>query len=417
MVEMKSTTTPGVVLNMTMAGGGQMEELAMTTAGSVNETEGWTAKQIEAYYLICVSSLGLFFNVLLFLSILLSKKTRRMTSAFIVHGILLDIAKLYFCIPFALSLLNKSEPPFCEILGAAFVTLVTISAFNQVAMVSTEAYAFRDIFGDDERGTICCILFGVLTIYIASVIIHLGPTVIGGNFVWNEQVGNCLYSKGELKSYVSYCMWVGINTMALILTFYYIVLYYRQILSNRPHRINTLVRQAIVLSKEKVPKQNSIRKMVQESLSRLRVLIAVTACYITCWYPLFFLNISDPDYQKSKLLYAIFALIAYSNSAINPLLFIIFDKNLSIIRKIFCCSKCKSDENDNPVGMTPLMATPGPSFQSQIQMYQRIGCRLCREGHSHPENLCNGGYNRSTSVTRDPSFCEYAELHEYTSVC
>ncbi|XP_013384333.1 histamine H2 receptor [Lingula anatina] len=393
-----------------------------------NQTSIPTGTQVEAYYLFITAGVGLCFNLVLILSIFLSSKTRKMTSAFIIHGILLDLAKLYYCVPFALSLLQKQVPSHCNILGASFVTLISISAYNLVAMVAAEAYAFRDVFGDSEKGTFCCVLFGVLTVYIASVIIHLGPTVIGGNFRYNEEVGNCIYSKNELKSYVSYIMWVGINSLAVLLALYYAILLYRQILANKPHRINTLVRQAIALSKERMPKQNMIKKIVDESLSRVRVMLAVITCFIICWYPLFLLNISDPNFTQDKSIYKIFTIMGYSNGAITPILFIIFDKNLSMIRRLFCCTKCRGDDygggssgggggGSGRAGMTPLMQTPGPSFQSQVQMYQRVGCRLCREGQSHPEELCNGGYRHQGRVTRDPSFCDYGELHEYTSVC
>jgi len=44
-----------------------------------------------------------------------------------------------------------------------------------------------------------CVLFGIVMIYTGSIIIHLGPTLIGGHFVFNKDIGNCLFAYGEIK--------------------------------------------------------------------------------------------------------------------------------------------------------------------------------------------------------------------------
>jgi len=80
--------------------------------------------------------------------------------------------------------------------------------------------------GIERRTSVCCVLFGVTIVYVASiiihlaaassgrhgdgrsrdvtsvVIIHLGPTIIGGYFDYNELIGNCIFVYGPVKSYV-----------------------------------------------------------------------------------------------------------------------------------------------------------------------------------------------------------------------
>jgi len=76
--------------------------------------------------------------------------------------------------------------------------------FNLLAMVMAEAYAFHErnvSNGDKDRGNgaAMCIIFGVITIYIGSIILHLGPTLIGGEFKFNKDVGNCMFAYGEIQ--------------------------------------------------------------------------------------------------------------------------------------------------------------------------------------------------------------------------
>lgn len=74
--------------------------------------------------------------------------------------------------------------------------------FNLLAMVLAEAYTFH-VHNlnqkDPERGgAVMCVLFGVIMIYLGCVIIHLGPTLIGGHLSFNKDIGNCLFAYGEI---------------------------------------------------------------------------------------------------------------------------------------------------------------------------------------------------------------------------
>jgi hypothetical protein len=51
----------------------------------------------------------------------------------------------------------------------------------------------------ETGGSIGCAVFGVLMVYIGSVIVHLGPTIIGGDFNYNDLIGNCIFVYGTIK--------------------------------------------------------------------------------------------------------------------------------------------------------------------------------------------------------------------------
>lgn len=70
-------------------------------------------------------------------------------------------------------------------------------------MVLAEAYTFHvhnlNEKDQDRQGAVMCVLFGIIMIYTGSLIIHLGPTLIGGHFQFNEDIGNCIFAYGQIK--------------------------------------------------------------------------------------------------------------------------------------------------------------------------------------------------------------------------
>lgn len=373
----------------------------------------------EALYLFIISATGLLLNLGVILCIIICKNLRKLTSAFIVHGCVLDIIKCAYCVPFAQSLLKDVAPTFCTILGGSYVLIVTASGFNMVAMICCEAYTFSEHnVGQDGNGSLCCVVFGLLMVYIGSVIIHLGPTIIGGNFNYNDLIGNCIFVYGTIKSYVVHAMWIAIMTLAMVGAVYYLVFFYRHVQANSTHRLASLVRASIAVSRGNTTNQ-SIRKVVQASLGRARVLMTITGLFILCWYPLFILTLVDPKFTQPTKIYKLLTFIAWSNAAINPLVLILFDRHINLVRRILCCCRCGDDQEEERD--TPLM--PGGSRTTTLSrsssrhqplasaaVYQRVGCRLCQEGQSHTNTQCNGGLGKC-SLVRDTSLCE---LHNLT---
>ena len=198
------------------------------------------------------------------------------------------------------SSLQDVAPGFCAALGGSYVVIVTASGFNIVAMICCEAYAFSEHnVGLEGRGSFCCAVFGIIMVYIGSIIIHLGPTIIGGDFNYNDLIGNCIFVYGPIKSYVVHAMWIVIMTMAMIGAVYYLAYFYRHIRANSTHRLATLVRASVAISRGNVTANaECIRDVIQRSLSRSRALMLITVLFILCWYPLYALTLIDPKFQQ-----------------------------------------------------------------------------------------------------------------------
>jgi len=71
----------------------------------------------EATFLFITAGLGLALNVVVITCIVVSRRQRRVTNSFVIHGCALDAIKCAYCIPFATSLLRDVAPGFCAVLG------------------------------------------------------------------------------------------------------------------------------------------------------------------------------------------------------------------------------------------------------------------------------------------------------------
>jgi len=98
---------------------------------------------IEAMFLLSTAALGFFLNIVIMARLISVRSLRTVSSVFVLHGCLLDTVKCLYSVPFATSLLRRSPPNSCAVLGGSFVLLVTASAVNIVATICGEAYSFR----------------------------------------------------------------------------------------------------------------------------------------------------------------------------------------------------------------------------------------------------------------------------------
>lgn len=262
----------------------------------------------EAYYLFFVGSVGIALNLLVISMIFWRRNLRRMTSAFLIHASFLNLMKALFCIPFGLNLLSsadatdKNQPPGCMFQGSMFIVLITTSGVNMVAMICAEAYTFGEVnVGGNSHGTTCCILFGILVVYITSVILHLGPTLIGGDIVYNPDIGSCAFRLGTVTGYVANVMWIVIITFSFVGVGHFLNKFYKEIQVNRPNRVSMLVRHSITITEDtgRKPSACTVHEMTQEAMHRAKMFVITAIAFVLCWYPLFLLILIDMPFTVS----------------------------------------------------------------------------------------------------------------------
>lgn len=300
----------------------------------------------EAYYLYFIAISGMLLNIIVVMAIFIRKPLRKMTSGFLVHACFLDFSKSAYCIPIGTNLLSQTKPTDCDFFGATFVILITISVFNMVAMVCTEAYTFGEKnIGGNSKGTAICIMFGVVLVYIGSMILHLGPTLIGGHFEFQPDIGTCSFTFGKQTGYVAHVMWAFITTVAMIAAFHFIRRLYKEIQINRPNRVSFLVRTSITVMDTASSSTCRLRMIIKDATHRAKLFIVNTTLFILCWYPYFLLIIIDKNFKVSPKLYQAFAFIAWSHGAFQPIVYILFDRNLNLLAKYIYCDEYNNTDN------------------------------------------------------------------------
>ncbi|GFO37692.1 histamine h2 receptor-like [Plakobranchus ocellatus] len=335
--------------------------VAMDNRGTQNQ---------EAYYLFFVASVGMALNLLVIITTFIRRNLRKMTSAFLVHASVLNFIKSAFCVAFGVNLLSsadgtpENQPPNCAAQGSAFIVLVTTSAINMVAMVCTEAYTFgEENVGGNASGTRCCVLFGILVVYVTSIILHLGPTLIGGDIVYNPDIGSCAFKLGSVTGYVANVMWIAIITVCFVGLCHFLRRLYTEIQRNRPNRVSMLVRHSISLGGSgggaaelgglvggsstssgvrggpRKPSSCTIHEMTQDALHRAKLFVITGFAYVLCWYPLFLLIIIDIQFKVSPKVYQAFSFIAWTEATVEPIILICFDRNLNLLARFLYCDR------------------------------------------------------------------------------
>lgn len=261
--------------------------------------------------------------------------------------------------------------------------------------------------GIDRRANVCCILFGIVIVYVTSIIIHLGPTIIGGDFNYNDMIGNCIFVYGTVKSYVVHAMWIAIMTLVLASASYYLGVFHRHIQAGSTHRLASVLR-AVIAARSAVSCRNppdtdttspaagavdyaktrrSWKRLdwaVRNSLSRSRVLILITSLFIACWYPLYVLTLVDPKFEQPSKLYKVLTFIAWSNATLNPLVFLLFDANIGTLKRIGCMTRdataVMTSSRRHPVGRRESGTRRSSGSVGTGSVYERVGSRLHSEG-------------------------------------
>lgn len=294
----------------------------------------------EAYYLYFIAVAGLLLNLLVVVFVFVRRTMRKLTSAFLIHASFLDFLKAAYCIPIANNLVTQRKPSDCDFFGATFVLIITASVFNMLAMVCTEAYTFGEVnIGGNSKGSLCCVVFGTLLVYIASIILHLGPTLIGGYFDFHPEIGSCSFILGKQTGYVANLMWIAIITLTLMGVVHFICKLYKEIQVNHTNRVSMLVRTSITIMDDPVASVCNVQTMINDSSHRAKLFIINIVSFILCWYPLFLLMLIDVHFTVSPKVYQAFSFIAWSQGTIQPVLYIFFDRHVDLLAKYIYCDR------------------------------------------------------------------------------
>ncbi|XP_041348864.1 alpha-1A adrenergic receptor-like [Gigantopelta aegis] len=376
------------LLNVVVEASDENDITPLQPALNLSKTSNMASQETqhqEAYYLYFIGTVGMVLNLVVVITILVRRTLRKMTSAFLIHCCFLNFLKSVYCIPFGYNLTHSTDVGDCSFQGSSYIIIITASSFNLMAMICTEAYTFGETnIGGNSRGSVCCVLFGILTVYVTSTIVHLGPTLIGGYFEFNSDIGSCAFILGEAMGYIANIMWIMIITLTFIGASHFLCKFYKEIQMNQPNRVSMLVRTSITIMDDPHRKQStsSIRALIEDSKHRAKIFVMTVIEFIICWYPLFLLLIIDVNFKVSPKVYQAFSFIAWSQGSIEPMLYILFDRNLDLLASSVYCDRYKKYNRDTIAYLMSRHRQPASSTSAMTMDpgMDYVPCRHCHHG-------------------------------------
>lgn len=251
------------------------------------------------------------------LCVLLLKRLRNSSSAYLFHQCLLDFLKGLYSLLLAYSVLTEQEPPHCSLLGGIFIVCVTTNAFNILAMIMSDAYVFADLAaGRENSGNYCCVLFGITTIWFAAIILNLGVAFLPGSPTYIPEIGHCTFKYGVTRNYVLHALWSALITLAVCLCIMYLRKLYREIF--QWHDTNQMSLQFEEESDGRCMKAEHVRYIKRHCFGKVLLLGLILISFVLFWYPLFLLTLLDPKFHVSPTMYRVFTVFACFKSACTP---------------------------------------------------------------------------------------------------
>lgn len=294
----------------------------------------------------------------------------RWSQGLLFHQGLVDGVRASILIPLGISVLRCQSLRRCSLLETTFVLLVTVSTVNMLTTVLNDA----PLIPNEEENPIpllmdspYCVVFGMGMIWVASMIINLGPMFLTGALaVSQDHLDACPLVNGPMRHHVLNILWILINLLCVMLTFFHLRKLYHDL--TRSHlevdRAASLVTTMVSIQCDgDVCDNHRIRRhvhhMEQEGVQRVKMFVITTVAYVLFWSPLFIITIVDPLAKNFTITYQVTLHVAFVHAFVNPTLILVLHKGL---RKAtwdsLSCTCCVIKNNKHQVPTYPEDGSP-----------------------------------------------------------
>ncbi|XP_048240548.1 uncharacterized protein [Haliotis cracherodii] len=287
-------------------------------------------ERTEGAILIMVAVIGGLGNLVTIAAIFVIRSFRKSSSAFLCHHCLLDIIKSLMCIPFGYSLLMNTHVKYCNTLGASYIFLMTLTAYNLLAILINEEYQLQE-GKRQSRGDYCCIIFGLFMIWFTTILLHLGVVFIPGTTEYNNDIGSCVFLYGKPSNYVIHVLWVLLVSGALMVSVISFVQFYRKLHSQSKCHRWTLIHQTVSMEMnatdssddeyhiefDDIAKKKALKNL-KIYMRRVVMMVMMVGSYTLFWYPLFLLTLFDIHYSQPAYVYRYLTIFAWTHPLTTP---------------------------------------------------------------------------------------------------
>ena len=297
---------------------------------------------IEVSILFAVTAIGCLGNCVAIAMIVICKKFRKSSTAFICHQCLLDLGKGFYSFLYGYHLLYGLKVPICNLVGVSYLLLVTVSAYNLIAIVVNEEYELQCPPRSTEKNQYC-VIFGLCLIWFTCLLLNMGVVFLPKGTKYLPELGTCTFAYGSASNFVLRILWMLLITVAIVLAFsHFICMYHRIKYKNNDRKLNQNIQTRTSEDLESDTfqtnrQQNNLYDHLY--LRRITVLLLLVICFIIFWYPLFILILIDNRFQQPISVYKILTLLTWCHPATTPAFtfYILYDmcKKDGIMRRLY----------------------------------------------------------------------------------
>ena len=283
----------------------------------------------ETAILLVATILGCLGNIFAITGIILFRKFRKSSTAFICHQCFLDCIKCLYNFLYGYNLLHESEVPVCSAVGASYVFFVTVSAYNLLAIVVNEEVELHRPSKQRESNHYC-VIFGVAILWFSCILVDMGVAFLPKEPEYIHGVGSCIFSYGTPSNFILHLLWITLVSIAIFISFFHFLSMYCQIRFSsksikRALLNNSILREVYSCDSSDEQEQTMVRRHQNNKLytylylRRITVLMYMVLCFFLCWYPLFILTLADYKFKQPKQAYRILTILAWCHPATTPI--------------------------------------------------------------------------------------------------
>ncbi|KAK3705661.1 hypothetical protein QZH41_000943 [Actinostola sp. cb2023] len=299
---------------------------------------------VSSSTLIFINALALFGNTMVVIAFLWKPRLRNITNTFIIALCLSDILMALFPMPMSAGALMLGEWPYNDISCTVQGFLVNFLAFVSLQIMALTAV---NRFYKIKKPLRCNIIFtyrSTVLMISAACLVSLGVS-ISLVFTTTDRVflfhpGKIICVPGNMGLYYSLIYTTLSSLFFVVLPATVIVICYTKVFRKLRKHNQQLHRRV-----GQHPNALNIRresKMRRSEITISRTLFGTVLGFFVCWIPCFGIDIADVMISDNldRRVYLVYMYLAYTSSAINPLIYGIL--NPSFRREFFNVLSCKN---------------------------------------------------------------------------
>jgi hypothetical protein len=266
------------------------------------------------------------------------------TLAFISHQAFIDLLRIIYCLLY-LNNLNFHDPnnrenylitfltdniytKYCFQIATFYSILTMVTLVNTLAIFISETCRFYDLkLNSNDTSNVCCVLFGVMLIWLSSLIIISSIMLIGiadsaapnqcNEYIMQsspqytqsqyqlEQYHKLIATTTTTRTFVINFVWLFIVFVIIGVVIFYTKSLYKELhsLDYKHHRISIY---ALYQPKQKLQTNAGFQRrhfiIVKQTSKRLLILFALVLIFCVTWFPNFLLIILSSFLKNSNLI-------------------------------------------------------------------------------------------------------------------